>query len=1391
MKRNKIILSLLSISLAFGIGATVYVNNSVSEPKVAFATYTNGDGSTYYNGINESLEGESLRSALHSLNVSKRKSTVGYSGMGTTSSGQFKYTDYVPSSVKYDSNGQPYGDRIVSFYSGNSTTSFNREHVWPNSHGGNATENDIHMPRPTIPAENGSRGNSFYVEGKKSGTAGWDPAMEDFGEVSYRGDSARIIFYCMIAETRYQLIEADSHSTSNSNKDYMMGKLSDLIKWNINYPVQEREQRRNEGAEYLQGNRNPFIDHPEYACKIWGNTNATTKALCANATYPSIAHTAGIRIDDGYQVAETNSTAYTLKVGDSVNFLPFVDGAFNSSVSWSLSDYSVANSTYYSRGSYLNGVTITGQAEGVSTLTLTYTYDDNGQSRNAVAQVLITVNSTGGGSGTGGEDADDVENIKTATYKVSSSSAVTTSGTTPSGSSASYSQTYSTKGQITSGKNAILTLSGYNGKVITGITLNMKSNGSSGAGNFNAVAGATTLASTSGQFNSWYDNDSYGTSYRDINVSLTNDTHIIGSDETVTLTITGTTNSLYINSYTITYGDPSSGGGVDPTEPTLSSISVSDMTLAYTVDDTFSFDGVLKAHYSDGNIETVIPDSVSTPDMSTSGNKTITVTYSEGNITKTTSYIIFVSEKQLVLNSLELNGQTTSYYVGDKFSFTGTCTARYVDSTVSKNVTPTSVSSPDMTTSGNKTVTVTYTENGVSKSAQYTINVQAVTLTSIVLGGLTTEYYVGDSLVKPTVTANYNNGSNRVVTDEATFTGFDSSTATNSQTITVSFGGLSKTYTISISEKPVPSENGYIKVTSTSDVTAGDYLIVYEDDDKAFNGGLSTLDAINNTISIEIKNGVIESNATTNAAKFTLANYNNGFSIRSASGIYIDRSSNSNGMETSSSPAKNTITIANSSASIVGSGGASLRYNANTGQNRFRYYKDAGQDAIQLYKLNSSSVPVDEKVVTSITFSGAKTSYVQGDTFVKPTVTAHYDDESSAVVTTASFSGYNMQEVGNQTVTAYYTENGVTVSESYSINVAMNTTATTPLSSFYDGTITLATTYSGAKWYDIKGVVVGVDGYKYYIQEGEYGFCVYGTEAKHPAWYSDVSVGDYVLLHVKVYKYEGLVECDNYPTDSTVTKLGTHALPEANEYNSVSAFLQANQSTRVSLFNLGVDNTNISTINSFSGTSTEDQSFLAYDLNNTSSTVTIFIHKSVNSIAKTAIVEKLKTITKDDTVEFLRCVAAYHERNQISLSSADQIVIHSPSEDKLAAWGVNYLFIGDPAFDGDGTGACKTANYYKDAKSALFDLEDENPGIIETLQNDSTYASELARYLAWARACHDDTPFVDDYTFMNSAISNLSMDVRDNTVITIVAVIASITIFAFITLSITRKRKRY
>ena len=148
------------------------------------------------------------------------------------------------------------------------------------------------------------------------------------------------------------------------------------------------------------------------------------------------------------------------------------------------------------------------------------------------------------------------------------------------------------------------------------------------------------------------------------------------------------------------------------------------------------------------------------------------------------------------------------------------------------------------------------------------------------------------------------------------------------------------------------AEAYYQKVTSTSEITDGQYLIVYEDGNKAFDGGASSLDEENNYISVTISNNKIESNTATDAASFTIDKDDK--TIKSATNKYIGNSSDSNGLTESNSAMTNTMSIDEDGNFVaVSSGGAYLRYNSASNQLRFRYYKSSsytGQKAIQLYK---------------------------------------------------------------------------------------------------------------------------------------------------------------------------------------------------------------------------------------------------------------------------------------------------------------------------------------------------------------------------------------------------------------------------------------------------------
>ena len=131
----------------------------------------------------------------------------------------------------------------------------------------------------------------------------------------------------------------------------------------------------------------------------------------------------------------------------------------------------------------------------------------------------------------------------------------------------------------------------------------------------------------------------------------------------------------------------------------------------------------------------------------------------------------------------------------------------------------------------------------------------------------------------------------------------------------------------------------------------------------------------------------------------------------------------------------------------------------------------------------------------------------------------------------------------------------------------------------------------------------------------------------------------------------------------------------------------------------------------------------------------------------------------------------------------------SVTEDAITQWGIDYLFIGDSAFDGDGTGLCISGQYYHSAKVALMALESTTSGTISKLQSESKYSSECARYLAWAKANQDANPFVSDYSFLNNLTNeNLINNENSTSVIVFVVVITTLSAISLAVLVI-RKRK--
>jgi serine protease len=169
----------------------------------------------------------------------------------------------------------------------NDPDSWNREHVWSKSHGFPIKKQhaytDAHHIRPADRSVNTSRSNLEFEEDGNSHNEcracnrdrdSWFPGNK------VKGDVARMMFYM---DVRYEGDDSGTpdlklvdYITRRSNpQDEKFGRLCILFKWHHEDPVSDFEIRRNNRVYEWQGNRNPFIDHPEWVDDIW-------KSQCRN-----------------------------------------------------------------------------------------------------------------------------------------------------------------------------------------------------------------------------------------------------------------------------------------------------------------------------------------------------------------------------------------------------------------------------------------------------------------------------------------------------------------------------------------------------------------------------------------------------------------------------------------------------------------------------------------------------------------------------------------------------------------------------------------------------------------------------------------------------------------------------------------------------------------------------------------------------------------------------------------------------------------------------------------------------------------------------------------------------------------------------------------------------
>jgi endonuclease I/methionine-rich copper-binding protein CopC len=304
------------------------------------ATFTIGSGAsscnaaTYYNSIDAS-NAANLRTSLH--NRIKDHTAFSYSGGTTNVWTILEAADEDPldttkvRDVYLNRSFVKVTDRATGSTSGTSLTAYNREHTWPNSHGFNnlsgldgngnpySPYTDTHMLYTSVVSYNASRGNKPYgdcpiaascaelttvVNGGQGGGSGVYPGNSNWTNASLyegwnarKGDLARAIMYM---DVRY---EGGNHANGQAEPDLRltddaalitttasgvvapigyMGLKTTLIAWHNADPPDARELFRNEVVCSYQGNRNPYIDHPEYVNCMYNGVCAASDNLFRN-----------------------------------------------------------------------------------------------------------------------------------------------------------------------------------------------------------------------------------------------------------------------------------------------------------------------------------------------------------------------------------------------------------------------------------------------------------------------------------------------------------------------------------------------------------------------------------------------------------------------------------------------------------------------------------------------------------------------------------------------------------------------------------------------------------------------------------------------------------------------------------------------------------------------------------------------------------------------------------------------------------------------------------------------------------------------------------------------------------------------------------------------------
>lgn len=269
------IFQILLIVLVVAVGLIYYFYFYEAPKSQTYGTEQNAEGyyyytlvedNTYYSTAN-SLEGKTLKTTLH---------TILNTGFTPTTYGEARQILSVADALINDPS------QVLAIYNSATVSStwdgstWTREHVWPNSRLGLARvgnhqrnqASDLHNLRAIIQSVNESRSDRIFTAG--SGTHGINADGGYFPGDDHKGDVARILFYMATMYDFLVLADEGFETGGTYTMDRVtMGKLSVLLDWHKSDPVDAFEVKRNQTIFEAQGNRNPYIDKPEYAHLIW------------------------------------------------------------------------------------------------------------------------------------------------------------------------------------------------------------------------------------------------------------------------------------------------------------------------------------------------------------------------------------------------------------------------------------------------------------------------------------------------------------------------------------------------------------------------------------------------------------------------------------------------------------------------------------------------------------------------------------------------------------------------------------------------------------------------------------------------------------------------------------------------------------------------------------------------------------------------------------------------------------------------------------------------------------------------------------------------------------------------------------------------------------------